>query len=518
MTYLINEEITNIDGRSKITQYFSDQSKVEIVEHLGKIKSRKEITSKGTYITYNGDNIKIEELTAEGTVIKYNPKTQKKIEEKHKDGTTITFHENENISRIETKDKTFCYYDNNNLAYHYEENYELHKDKQGNIQYELKDDDLYINPDYFSYYRLGIKDRNATNHWSEKALLDPKKKTLVFLGGSETKDAKAANGNINGWADILGLTSEQISSIQLCSCYRPVNLTISYLLRRTGRVKKQINDDYHREILQKFMPFMAKTKDNKLVKYTGEELASNFRNIMIQAHCAGANDLVKFTKIFNETLTQLGYTDKEKTNAMRQIICITNNTQRELTDNLSFTTIHRYSVQDGQFEPEYDQHLSDAHPIFLATHKSFLPKKGIKSGFINLKNNEMLMVFDKILANNSKRDEHNAGFWTTKKEKLTTIGKLQAKLMMQIGQFWFNNHEDIPSVEEVVLRVSKGTITEKFVSKALEFGRKLKTEQRNPLKNHHILKKISNEYKDTNIIPEKIGIFKALSEYKKKMK
>ena len=514
MPNLINEEKELIDGRIKNIQYFSDGSKIEITEYNGVITTKKEIQPCGAYCIYDANNIKIEELTPEEVLIKYNPTTQNKYEERHSDGRVITFHENGNISSIKTKDSYTSYYENGNLAFKQQKNYELRLDASGGKLYEYKDGSLYVNPDFFSYYRLGIKSKDTPTHWQEKVQLNPKKKTLICLGGDQTRDAKAANGNINAFAHVLGFSQEQLDNMQLCSCYRPVNLSLNSLFRELGIASKQINDDYRREILSKFMPFMAQIKDNQFVRYSGEELADNFRNIIIQAHCAGANDLVKFAEVFNQTMTELGYTDKEKQKALQQIICITNNSQREFTDNLGFTSIHRYSVKDGQFEPEYDGNFSDAYPIFLSNHPDFCKREGNKSSFIKLKSNEMLMVFDKVLSDESKKSEHNDGFWTTKKDNLTVVGKQQAELMIQIGQFWYTNTGDISDIEDIIIASSKGKETEKFVTKSLEFGRKIKSEQRNPLKNHHILKKVKNEFNDPNHVPEEIGIFKVLSKTK----
>lgn len=506
---LVNEEKVEIDGSNKTIQYFSDGSKIEKYERRGVIITKTEIQPNGAYCKYNANDVKIEELTPDEVFIKYDTTTQNKIKEEYKDGKVITFHQNGNISSIKIKDDFRSYYENGNLASLQKENYKLGLDILGNKQYELKDGELYVNPDFFSYYRLGIKIKDTEKHWQEKVILNPKKKTLICLGGDQTKDSRSANGNINGFTQVLGLSQEQLDTMQLCSCYRPVNMTISRLFREVGGQSKQIRDDYHREILAKFMPFMAQVKDNQFVRYSGDELADNFRNIMIQAHCAGANDLIKFAKVFNQTMTELGYTDKEKSKAMQQIICITNNSQREFTDNLGFTLIHRYSVKDGQFEPEYNEKFSDGYPLFLQQHIDFAKKEGRKAGFVSLKSNEMLMIFDKVLA---KGNEHNDGFWTTEKKNLTTIGKLQAQLMKQIGGFWFSNSKDMPTPEYLVKIVSRGTVTETFVDKSLALGKKLKIEQRTPLKNHHILKKVKNEFDDPNYVPKETGIFKFLAK------
>lgn len=510
MASLIKEETLQIDGKLyMMRQQFSDGHKIETTKKEDKILIKKIFNSDGSYIVLNGDNYKIEELTSEGIQRKFDPSTKKIIKEISKDGTVKTFYPNGRLSTVTTADNTsFRYYENGNLSNHEEKDYALSLDYNGKLEYELKDGNLTINPDYFSFYRLGIKTKDTQTHWQEKTTLSPHKKTLVCLGGDQTKDAKAANGNINAFTSVLGLSKKQLDTMQLCSCYRSYNYNILHLLRKLGGTRHQVNNDFTREILQKFMPFMAHARHGKFEKYTGEELAANFRNIIIQAHCAGANDLSYFSKTFNETLHQLGYTKQEKQKAMQQIICITNNSQREFTDDLGFTMIHRYSVKDGQFEPEYESQYSDAYPLYVENHPDFISLKGKKSSFISLKPNEVLMIFDKILKSG---DEHNEAFWTTDIEKLTIIGKKQVNLMQRIGQFWYNNSNDVPNTENLLISCSQGTEIENFVRKSITDGKKLKMEQRNPLKNHHILKSAWNKFNNPDITAENTGINKFLS-------
>lgn len=512
MAEIINEQIRQIDGRiNVITQDFSDGSQIEIVKNGDNLRSRKEINPDGSYRTYNAQNQKTEEQTSDGTWRKFNPQTAFLIEEKNADGSIKHFYENGNLSTIRTADgRYYSYYENGNLSVREEDDYAVHLDSTGRCMYEFKNGNLTINPDYYSFYRLGVKTKDNETHWDEKTTLNPRKKTLVCLGGDQTKGPKAANGNINVFAQVLGLSPEQIDKMQLCSCYRPNSeARLHILLNKAGKIAQQIENDYKREILQKFMPFMAKIKDGKQERYSSEELAGNFRNIIIQAHCYGANDLPRFKKVFSETMEQLGYTDKERQNALCQVICITNNSQREFTDNLGFSCIHRYSVKDGQFEPEYEERFSAGYPVFLQGHSDFGAQTGIKSSFVSLRKNEMLMIFDKIL---TQGIEHNSAFWTTKAANLTVVGKKQADLMKRIGRYWYNNTEDISSISDFVIKAAEGSEAAAFVEKSLADGQKLKREQQNVLKNHHILKSVWNKFNSPDVVPDKTGIYKLLSE------
>ena len=512
MPHFRKETTQQIDGRiNVITQYFSDGSQIEITKNGDNLRSRKETAPDGSYCIYNAQNRKTEEQTSDGTWRKFNPQTSLVSEERNADGTIKNFYENGNLSTLRTADgRYYSYYENGNLSVREEDDYAVHLDSTGRCLYEFKNGNLTINPDYYSFYRLGLKTKDNETHWQEKTTLDPTKKTLVCLGGDQTKGPKAANGNINVFAKVLGISQEQIDKMQLCSCYRPnCDARLRILLNKAGKVAQQIENDYKREILQKFKPFMAKVKDGKLERYSGEELAGNFRNIIIQAHCYGANDLPRFKKVFSETMEQLGYTDKERQNALRQVVCITNNSQREFTDNLGFSCIHRYSVKDGQFEPEYEEKFSDGYPVFLQGHSDFKRQTGIKSSFVSLRKNEILMIFDKILTQGL---EHNSAFWTTKIANLTLVGKKQADLMKRIGQFWYNNTDNITSISDFIIKAAKGSPSAVFVEKSLAAGQKLKREQQNVLKNHHILKSAWNKFNSHYIAPNKTGIYKLLSE------
>lgn len=468
----------------------------------------------GSYEVFSGEGYKKQELTADGIYRVYKYKTDKIDREVYPDKTIITYHDNGRVSTIEKADKSYVsYYDNGNLFTRRENDYEIALFNDGRLQYEFKDGKLTINPEFFSFYKIGAKSENSPNHWDEKCILDPKKKTLLCLGGDQTFDAREANGNINAFAKVFGLSPQQLRTMQLCSCYRPSGFSvgITHLFSKSKDRDAQVKQDYKREILHKFMPFMAKTKDGQFERYSASKLYENFRNIIIQAHCYGANDLLVISDVFKETLSKLNYSEDETERALRQIVCISNNSQREFVDNTGFTMLHRYSVKDGQFEPEYDTKKSDAYPVFLSDYPKYSRKKGKKYAIVPLRDNEALIVLDRVLINGS---EHNEAFWTTSKEKLTPAGKKQADLIKAIGQFWYANKSDIPDVMSLIQKAVKGTHHEHDVNMAIFEGSKLKTEQSNMLVNHNKLKKVWIEFNEGNI-PEEYKIFDKMLAVKK---
>ena len=515
MVEVISEKKQKIDGdHYRVTQELSDGSRRELSQNGDKIFKTKTIQKDGSYIEVNENNVKIEELTSDGYLRKFNPQTKKLAEETSPDKVVTRFHENGNIATMRDlqKDIYVSYYENKNLAFYEKKDYALYKNIDGRVNYELKDGKLTINPDYFSYYRLGVKSQNNDEHWEEKCTLNPKKKTLLCLGGDQTKDARAANGNTNAYAAILGLSQEEKDNMQLVACYRPNNLQLKYLWHVAGGFDKQLENDYKREILQKFMPFMAREVEGKFERLHPQELIENFGNIMLQAHCYGANDLPRINKVFRETMTKLGYSEELQKNALRQIICVTNNSQREMTDNLDFSCIHRYSVKDGQFEPEYNTDESAEYPVFVQDYQAFADKKGNKAAFIETKPNEVIMVYDKVLNGDSKKDEHNDAFWTTNEDMLTSVGKYQARLMAKIGQAWYDKKSEMTDISSFLQKITEKSTLHTFVTKALALGKKLKSEKKNVLINHHILKSAWNKFKNPQSEMPKTGIYKLLSD------
>ncbi|MBQ9035753.1 MAG: hypothetical protein IJ099_07355 [Alphaproteobacteria bacterium] len=517
MVEVISEKKQKIDGDCYfVTQELSDGSRREINRDGDKIFKTKTIQKDGSYIEVNENNVKIEELTSDGYLRKYNPQTKKLAEETSPDKVVTKFYENGNKQSVRDEQNGLytSYYENGNLARHEDtkKNYEINKNANGRVNYELEDGKLTINPDYFSYYCLGVKSQNNDEHWEEKCTLNPKKKTLLCLGGDQTKDARAANGNTNAFAAVLGLSPEEKDNIQLVSSYRPFNENLRWIWYKVEGFDKQLEIDYKREVLQKFMPFMAHEVDGKFERLTPKELTENFANIMIQAHCYGANDLPRINKVFREMMTKLGYSEELQKNALQQIICVTNNSQREMTDNLDFSCIHRYSVTDGQFEPEYNTDESAEYPVFVQDYQAFVDKKGNQAAFIATKPNEVIMVYDKVLRVDSKKDEHNHAFWIPEESLLTEVGKYQARLMAKIGQAWYDNKSEMSDIVTFLQKITDKSTLHPFVTKALAFGKKLKAEKKNALINHHILKSAWNKFKNPNSEIAKTGVYKLLSD------
>ncbi|MBO6290510.1 MAG: hypothetical protein J6N45_09375 [Alphaproteobacteria bacterium] len=515
MVEIISQKTKTYDGGfSVIMQTLSDGQKREISKQGDTVTQTKIIQKDDSYIILDENNVKIEELTSEGYLRKYNPETERIEEEKSPQDVVTKFYDSGKVKSVyDQKKRIFStYYENGNLERHGEPRYEICKDIDGTVNYEVKDGKMTINPDYFSYYRIGLKSKKNDIHWEEKYTLNPKKKTLLVLGGNQTKSAYFANGNINKFVHSLGLTQEQRDNMQLLSCYRPINRQLEEAWQKVTEWSTQIEDDYRREIAQSFMPFMARKVGDKFVKLTDKELIENFGNIMIQSHCAGVDDLVGYSIVFKDKMTELGYPKELQKKALKQILCITDNSQREFTDDFGFTSIHRYSVKDGQIKPSYYKYESAEYPVFVEDYKAFADKKGNKAAFVTTRPNEMIMIYDSVLTDKDPVKEHNFAFYTTDEKSLSQVGKLQARLMAKIVQTWYNNHSEMTDILTFINKVSENSLLQPFVKKALAFGKKLKADKRNMLVNHHILKSIRNKFNDRFSKVPKTGVYKLLSD------
>ena len=124
----------------------------------------------------------------------------------------------------------------------------------------------------------------------------------------------------------------------------------------------------------------------------------------------------------------------------------------------------------------------------------------------------MIMAFDRILADNSKSNEHNEAFWVTNEEKLTLVGKSQARLIASLGHLWYHNRRELPNVLDLVKQAAQTCALQKFFDKSVSVGKKLKMDKKNMLINHHILQSEWNKFKSSDAQTPKTGSYRLLSD------
>lgn len=384
-----------------------------------------------------------------------------------------------------------------------------------NIPYTLEDGKLWINPNLSYFFVLGMKTQENKEHWTEKFILDPHKKTIICFGGDQTKDARGANGYINQFTKTFGFSDGQQQNMQMLSYYYNLPIDVLWTFRRAINFNDLIQDSYLREVLKVFMPFIANKTKSGWVKLPDTDLLNNMRNIMFATHCYGTEQQMKVTNALKQQMLSLGYKEDLVNNALKQILCITNNSQLEMTENMPTTTLQRYSVADGQSDRDYDSKYSNSYPVHLDTHPEFKKIKGEKSAFIQLKPNDIILSFDKVLKSTTAQGsgkEHNNAFFTIDKKQLTKVGQAQMELIRLIIQYWYNNHDEMPNAIDLLKKASKRTDLEIFVATSILNGEILKKEHNNPLRNPHSLEVAVNRFKNPDIEPEHTGIWKLLEK------
>lgn len=437
------------------------------------------------------------------------------------DGSMQNFYENGNVSLYKSTDKSlFIHYDENGkitLKEDYKQKHFIAYAPSGEIKYEFSPQKTYINLKYTKSFKLGVKDRNHENHWVEDTTLNPNRKTVFFFGGNATNNAKEANGYLNSVIDIFGIKDEQLNNIQLVSCYRQktVDIFAGYLkeTRNDFNVEDFKAEICRREILLKLMPFMAHKINGAWERIPPRQLYANFRNLMLMSHCYGSKDICTVADVLRQTMDKLGYGFDVQKHALRQVVCITNNTQREFNDKTGFTVFHRYSVYDGQWKKQYDKHYSDDYPVFLENYPAFRQYKKSRAAFVNLHRNEMLLIFNKVLRYKCNQDEHNAAFWTVDKKVLNSAGRMQAALIKNMGQHWLNDNDEITHAAEFLKKSAKSVRLLQKISAAFIAGHRLKRDKINSLYNPAIINAAYLKYKQSALLPEEQhGAWKLLSE------
>ena len=301
---------------------------------------------------------------------------------------------------------------------------------------------------------FGVRDYNADNHWrdcnEEFSLLG--KKTILILPGSGTQSAKQANGMCKIAEDLL--PEAQKDKWQICSMHYEDNDMglIPVVIRATDLL-----DNY-------LIPlFATEDKDGDLHKIDANEAAHNMRNVVIFTHCYGGYVGKEIEKKMSELMTEIGYTDKERDNIMKQMIVIQHN---NIDSNISeyhskMTNLIRITQQD-------DRNDLDGYECGNLTH--YISQRKLPSDiptYMKLSANDRILL--SLRVTNDGIEEHG-GYWVPCKHK-TNVGKNEEIIFRQIFSEIVSSDYLIENLEQVIANsVKKDDTNKEMISGSIKEG------------------------------------------------
>ena len=225
--------------------------------------------------------------------------------------------------------------------------------------------------DYASKEKLndgfGVRDYNTENHWracdENFSLLD--KKTILILPGSGTNSKKQANGMCKIAENML--PDDQKDKWQICSMHYEDSriFHIPTVIRAT-----ELLDNY-------FAPlFSTQDIEGNLHNIDANKAAENMRNIIIFTHCYGGFIEKEIERKMSELMLDIGYTDKERDDIMKQMFVVQhNNIDEKLGQNKMFAThLLRLSAADEETDVSDMLYGSDYKPLINSYEMNYISR------------------------------------------------------------------------------------------------------------------------------------------------
>lgn len=249
---------------------------------------------------------------------------------------------------------------------------------------------------------LGVRDYNTENHWracdENFSLLD--KKTILILPGSGTNSKKQANGMCKIAEDML--PDDQKDKWQICSMHYEDSriFHIPTVIRAT-----ELLDNY-------FAPlFSTQDKEGNLHKIDAKKAAENMRNIIIFTHCYGGYIEKEIERKMSELMLDIGYTDKERDDIMKQMFVVQhNNIDEKLGQNKMFAT-HLLRLSAADEETDVSDMLYGSFRHYAISHK--IDDNSV--AYLKVSDNERVLWVNRITKD--KMNEHNGGYWVKENHK-----------------------------------------------------------------------------------------------------
>lgn len=315
-------------------------------------------------------------------------------------------------------------------------------------------------PDYENRENLddgfGVRDYNDVKHWRNVdenfSLLG--KKTILILPGSGTNSAKQANGMCKIAENML--PHNQKDKWQICSMHyeNSCMAEIPTVIRAT-------------ELLDNYLIPLFTTKDNDgdLHKIDAKDAANNMRNIVIFTHCYGGYIEKEIERKMAELMINIGYTDKERDNIMKQMFVVQhNNIDEELGQNkMSATHLLRISAADE--ETIISDMLYGSFRHYTLKHKI----DDASVAYLKASENERVLWTNRITKEGTC--EHNGGYWVEKIHK-SEAGLKEEALFQLIFHEVTSSDYPIENMEQILKKAAeRSPENKKILTECLQSGK-----------------------------------------------
>lgn len=269
--------------------------------------------------------------------------------------------------------------------------------------------------------------------WRDAWSIPPDETCVFVLGGNGAVKPRQANGYLSSIDSFL--KSQHVPGVKLYAEYHdfgdqkrdPVHAfndataRIALMKQHGRRVKQEIKpnfDDLHPQYVEQifnsvFLPRIS--RDGKRLDF--ETACKNIRNITVVAHCHGGYTFLKIEELMQQALKDLGYSNFERLEIQKQLLCIAHAPYCPLGTSKS-TMISFLSASDYNMHSynQFEQMLRNLPKIPLSW---FAGQHG--NVFITKK------LYTPLYHSDTDSPEHNFYGYDIKAEELTPYGAIMTR-------------------------------------------------------------------------------------------
>lgn len=248
-----------------------------------------------------------------------------------------------------------------------------------------------------NYIGLGCRNLEAEHHWQEidsPAIFNSRRKKILILTGDGTETAEETNGMCKavaqifaGWKEppeIYGIYYKNSGSCAVHRLHQKADCNqLDDRLYPLGRKPAPYLDGFYQ---QQILPLVSAQGGKK--RLTVEEAAQNLRDLPVVTHCHGSTVLMELEKKLQQSMSDLGYSDKERKYILRQLFSLNIASAMPL-DQTETTALHIISQADGKSVKNW-RLGSLSHSIQTNTLKN------IPSALLELSAHEQVMLMRSV--------------------------------------------------------------------------------------------------------------------------